>query len=90
MGYADRTRTAGCSGLGAIRSWTSTCAQAPAERCRHVLQAIWRGNVLDFVSYGFYCSTFEGLDLQRQAATLAFVAEAERLWGVRCAQDFGM
>ena len=53
------------------------------------MQTIRRGNVLDFVAYGFYCSTFEGLDPQRQAATLSFVADAERLWGVRCAPEFG-
>jgi hypothetical protein len=47
------------------------------------VQSILRGNVLDFVAYGFYCSTFEKLDLQRRAATQAFVAEAEQLWGVR-------
>lgn len=49
------------------------------------MQSILRGNVLDFVAYGFYCSTFAGLDPQRRAATLAFVAEAEQLWGVRWA-----
>ncbi len=49
------------------------------------VQSILRGNVLDFVAYGFYCSTFERLDPQRRAATLAFVAEAEQLWGVRWA-----
>lgn len=62
----------------------ATCPDSMSHCC--TLQTIQRGNVLEFVAYGFYCSTFEGLDLQQQAATLAFVVEAERLWNVRRAR----
>ncbi len=35
------------------------------------------------MAYGFYCSTFAGLEAEQQRATHAFVERAEQLWGVR-------
>eukprot|EP00884_Botryococcus_braunii_P016768 jgi/Botrbrau1/3775/Bobra.0183s0010.1 len=44
--------------------------------------AIKRGNVEDFVSYGFYCRTMAQLPLKQKAHVEKFVRRIEQAWGV--------
>jgi len=42
-----------------------------------------RGNVEDFVAYGFYQSTWAGLGAADAATATRFVDDVERVWGIR-------
>ncbi|CAL8465236.1 g4771 [Coccomyxa elongata] len=44
-------------------------------------ESIRRGNVEDFVAYGFYCRTMDTLPPRLQAATKIFVRQMEAEWG---------
>ena len=45
-------------------------------------EAIRRGNVEDFVAYGFFQSAWEGLAPGDAAAAAAFVRDVEATWGI--------
>ena len=52
-------------------------------------QDLRRGNVQDFVAYGFYCSCYAALPRAQRDATEEFIQEVERTWGVGCVPALG-